>query len=133
MKKILLSTGIIAVAFAACKKKDDDKAPVTSIVGKWNGVNEINTRYTNNVRSFDTTSTTGTILEFTADGKAYNDNDTANYKVDGNKLYISDAKSTDTCQILTLTDHALSVYISQVDYGSSGGARTFETWANFTR
>ena len=136
MKKALLSAGIVAVAFVACKKKNDDNtqvAPTSSIVGKWNGVNEINTRYTNNVRSLDTTSTVGTITEFTADGKVYNDGDTAIYKLDGNKLYIGENNNTDTFQILTLNDHALSLYESQVDYGSSGGAHTFETWANYTR
>jgi hypothetical protein len=134
MRKIFLATLTGAIAFAACKKNDDNNT--ASIVGKWNGVNVINTHYYNDSSYLDTSATAGQVIEFTSDGKCYYDGDTSTYSVAGNTLSIiytdNHGVENELYQIQALDAHNLGLYMNETD-SSNGKAHVYQTWANFSR
>ena len=130
MKKVLFTLLAVSIIFAACKKEEDEVvAPVTpSIVGVWTPTSASGTQSMSVtvmgqiVDSFDTTFTMTsadpdwefTDVEFTTDGKMYNDLDTNSYTYSGNVLTITEDGESET-QTCTVTSTSLTVIFSETE------------------
>jgi len=130
MKKVLYTLLAVSIIFAACKKEEDEVvAPVTpSIVGVWTPTSASGTQSMSVtvmgqiVDSFDTTFTMTsadpdwefTDVEFTTDGKMYNDLDTNSYTYSGNVLTITEDGESET-QTCTVTSTSLTVIFSETE------------------
>ena len=130
MKKVLYTLLAVSIIFAACKKEEDEVvAPVTpSIVGVWTPTSASGTQSMSVtvmgqiVDSFDTTFTMTsadpdwefTDVEFTTDGKMYNDLDTNSYTYSGNVLTITEDGESET-QSCTVTSTSLTVIFSETE------------------
>ena len=130
MKKVLFTLLAVSIIFAACKKEEDEVvAPVTpSIVGVWTPTSASGTQSMSVtvmgqiVDSFDTTFTMTsadpdwefTDVEFTTDGKMYNDLDTNSYTYSGNVLTITEDGESET-QTCTVTSTSLTVSFSETE------------------
>ena len=130
MKKVLFTLLAVSIIFAACKKEEDEVvAPVTpSIVGVWTPTSASGTQSMSVtvmgqiVDSFDTTFTMTsadpdwefTDVEFTTDGKMYNDLDTNSYTYSGNVLTITEDGESET-QSCTVTSTSLTVIFSETE------------------
>ena len=130
MKKALYILLAVSIIFASCKKEEDEVVtPVTaSIVGVWTPTSVSGTQSMSVtvmgqiVDSFDTTFTMTsadpdwefTDVEFTTDGKMYNDLDTNSYTYSGNVLTITEDGESET-QTCTVTSTSLTVIFSETE------------------
>ena len=130
MNKVLYTLLAVSIIFTACKKEEDEVvSPVTpSIVGVWtptsvSGTESMSVTVMGQiVDSFDTTFTMTsadpdwefTDVEFTTDGKMYNDLDTNSYTYSGNVLTITEDGESET-QTCTVTSTSLTVIFSETE------------------
>lgn len=126
MKKFFIAAGLIGIAFASCKKSDDNGGGSSaSVVGKWNIDKQVTSESQNGgTPTVDTAVIgNGSYMDFRSNGKAYltfntpmfNYSDSGTYTVSGTNLVVNSSFGPDTYQIITANSNTLELYDTYTD------------------